>query len=833
MAALLIEPITQQPPPPCHHNTNTNLKPTRLSFQSQKTKETYNLHLALRDKPLNSGAYAAILEACSCPNIGKQIHGHTLKNGFYGHEFIETKLLQMYGKCECLEDAILLFDKMPNRNLHSWTAILNLHNNHCLFEDAISLFLQLLQLNVELDFFVFPVVLKACSGSFLVELGRQIHGILVKNQFVSNIYVGNALIDMYGKCGSLLDAKQVLSKMPERDSVSWNSIVTACASNGMVYEALELLENNSTPNLITWSAVIGGFSQNGFDKETIELLVRMQEAGFEPNARTLASVLPASARLKNLKIGQELHGYITRRGFISNPFVVNGLVDVYRRCGEMVRAQKIFSNFSVRNTVSVNTMIVGYCENGEISKAKELFDQMEAKDIVSWNSMIAGYVENAMFNEALSLFQDLQMQEGIERIDSFTLGSVLTACAHIGSLTKGKAMHSYAIARGFNSNPFVGGALVEMYSKSKDLLAAKRAFDEVTERDTPAWNALIAGYARSNQIEQIQNLLQEMKNDGLAPNLYTWNGIIAGYVENGHHELAFRLFLEMQASNLRPDIYTMGIVLTACSRIASIERGKQVHGHMIRCGYELDVYIGAALVDMYAKSGSIHNAKIAFYRISYPNLVSQNALLTAYAMHGLGEEGIVFFRKMLRVGYRPDEVTFLSVLSSCVHAGSVETGQEFFSLMEFYDVRPTMKHYTCMVDLLSRAGKLTDAYELMRRIPIQPDSVTWGALLGGCVIAGNIELGEIAAKKLIELEPENTGNYILLANLYAHKGRWRDLARMRQMIKDKRMHKSPGCSWIEDKDHMHVFLACDKTHERSEEIYETLKNLAIHMKTVI
>lgn len=742
----------------------------------------------------------------------------------------------MYGRCGCLEFAYLLFETMPLRNLYSWNGILSVYVDNGFFEEAFLLYQELQLEDIGLEFFVFPVVFKICSGLGIVDLGRQLHGIVVKYQFASNIYVGNALIDMYGKCRSLDDAKKVLATMPKKDRVSWNSIVTACAANGMVYEALDFLERmsseDSVPNLVSWSAVIGGFSQNGYDEEAIELLYQMQAAGIEPNARTLASVLPACARLEKLSLGKELHGYIIRHGFMSNPFVVNGLVDVYRRCADMGAAFKLFSKFSMKNVVSYNTMIVGYCENGDISNAKELFDQMKLagneKDIISWNSMISGYADSFMYDEALSMFRDLLM-EGFEP-DSFTLGSILSAGADMASLRQGREIHSQAIVRGLQSNTFVGGALVEMYCKCHNLAAAQVAFDAVSERDTPTWNALISGYAYCNEKERVHDLIQKMKGDGFDPNVYTWNGIIAGCVENEHYDLAMKLFTEMQKSNVRPDIYTVGIILLACARLATIERGKQVHAHSIRLDYDSDIHIGAALLDMYAKCGSIKNAKLAYNRIKKPNLVSHNAMLTAYAMHGHGQEGIALFRKMLEDGFRPDNVTFLSVLSSCVHAGSVESGYEFLDLMGYYNVEPTLKHYTCMVDLFSRAGQLNDAYELLKKIPMEPDLVMWSALLGGCVVHGNVALGEIAAEQLIELEPHNTANYILLANLYAHAGRWDDLAKTRQIMNDRRMQKSPGCSWIEDRDEIHVFLASDKSHKRAEEIYSTLNNLIIHIK---
>ncbi|KAF2299326.1 hypothetical protein GH714_031554 [Hevea brasiliensis] len=798
MPAQLFESISAPllPPSPPINDSNNPHKLSCIPFQAptQAPQLTNHSHVSvLYTKPVNSSIYASVLDSCKCPNLGKQVHVQSIKTGFYGHEFLQTKLLQMYARCGCLESADLLFEIMPLRSLYSWLAILTAYSNHGLFEEAFSLFRELLLEDLGLDFFVFPVAFNTCSGLGMVELGRQLHGMVIKYQFFSNIYVANALIDMYGKCESLEDAKKVLALMPRTDTVSWNSVITACASNGMVYEALEFLEKmkfsgNSMPNLVSWSAVIGGFAQNGYDEKAMELLFRMLAEGIEPNARTLASVLPACARLQKLSLGKKFHGYVTRHGFMSNPFVVNGLVDVYRRCGDMDNAFKIFSKFSLKNGVSYNTMIVGYCECGEVSKANDLFDHMKLtglkRDLISWNSMISGYVDNFLFDEALNMFQDLLKVEGIEP-DSFTLGSVLTVCADTASLRLGKEIHCHAIVKGLQSNTFVGGALVEMYSQCQDLRAAQMAFDEVIERDIPTWNVLISGYARCNQNGIIGNLLEKMREDGYEPNIYTWNGILAAYLDNGHLGLTIELFSEMQTLNIRPDIYTVGIILAACSRLATLERGKQVHAHSIRCCYDSDVHVGAALVDMYSKGGSIKDAVLVYDRISNPNLVSHNAMLTAYAMHGHGEEGIALFRRMLATGFQPNEVTFLSVLSSCVHAGSVETGHEFFNLMGCYNVKPELKHYTSMVDLLSRLGQVHEAYEVIKKMPMpmEPDSVLWGALLGGCVIHGNVELGQIAAERLIELEPNNTGNYVLLANLYAYARRWSDLARIRQMMR--------------------------------------------------
>ncbi|KAJ8536916.1 hypothetical protein K7X08_035317 [Anisodus acutangulus] len=358
--------------------------------------------------------------------------------------------------------------------------------------------------------------------------------------------------------------------------------------------------------------MVGGLSQNGYDKEAIEILYKMQAAGFQPNAQTLASILPACGRLQMLYLGKEIHGYLTRHELMSNSFVVNGLIDVYRRCGDMENALLVFSMYSMKNDL---------------------------------------------------LEHHVLRKEEIEA-DSFTLGSALAACADMGLLRRGKEIHSYAIARGLQTDPFVGGALVELYSQCLDVGAAQKAFDE-------------------------------MKADGFDPNIYTWNSIIAGHVKNAHNESALQLFS--------------------------------------------DTHIGSAVVDVYAKCGCVKHARLAYDNIKKYNLVTENAMLTAYAMHGYGEEGIAFFRRILDNGFIPDDITFLSALSSCVHARLVETGLEFFNLMRSYNVKPTLKHYTCIVDLFSRTGKLKAALKVIKEMPLDPDAVIWGALLGGCVIHGNLE----------------------------------------------------------------------------------------------
>ncbi|KAJ6820270.1 KH domain-containing proteinisoform X2 [Iris pallida] len=844
---------------PLHHNSPPS--PPHLHFS--KPKPNPNLHKqpsippppppppltatqtnqqTLLPHSPNSSDFAVAIDSCNCPQLARQIHANAIKTAYCSsQEFLQTRLLSAYSRCSDLRDALQLFGTMPTRSVYSWAAILTACVDHALYRKALLLLNELLQTEaIALDFFVFPVVLKACGGLNDVELAKGLHGLVLKNGFVWNSYVGNALIDVYAKCALLDESFKVMRGMHARDRVSWNSMIAGLVTNGLVFEAVDLLgtmrsSHEVEPNLVSWSAAIGGLAQDGHDEEALELLREMIDSGIQPNCRTLASILPSCGRLRELHIGKEIHGYIVRHGLMSNPFSVNGMIDVYRRCGDMVSALELFSRFSVRNLVSYNTMIVGYCENGELSKARAMFDRMELdgvrRDTISWNSMISGYKINGEFEEGLKVFGEM-LQEDNVRADSFTVGSVLSCCAALSALGVGKEVHSYAIVRNLHSNTFVGGALVELYSRCcEDLASAESAFSDIDGRDVTTWNVLISSYARAGQLTRPQELLSSMEEDGFDPSIYTWNGLIAGYLNNGRDELALQMFSGLLTTGLRPDIYTIGMILPACSRLLSIEQGRQVHAYLIRCRYDTHVHVGAAIVDMYAKCGSVTLAELAFSRISQHNLVSLNTMLAGFATHGLVEEGIALFRRMLDDGVTPDGVTFLSVLSLCVHRGACEEGVLYFSMMEGYGIEPELKHYTSMVDLFSRAGKLDEAYRLIGAMPVEADVVVWCALLAGCVTHCNVELGEMVAERVLELEEDNAGNYVMLANLYARAGRREDLARIRRVIGERGMHKIAGCSWIEHGNQVHAFLAnCSCSHERMDEVYATAEALNKYMR---
>jgi pentatricopeptide repeat protein len=363
-------------------------------------------------------------------------------------------------------------------------------------------------------------------------------------------------------------------------------------------------------------------------------------------------------------------------------------------------------------------------------------------------------------------------------------------------LQYGVWIHAYMIKSGFESNISVVNTLLDVYAKCERIELARKVFDKMTER-----------------------------------NVVSWTAIIAGYSQYGHANEALTHFYQMQEEDIEPEVITIASVLPACAHLAALQQGKCIHAYIIRRGIELDVPVCTALLTMYAKCGCIEVARQLFDKMAERDLVSWSAMITGYGMHGDGENALALFSQMQQIGMKPDNITFIGILSACSHAGLVDEGLRYFDCMsQDYSLTPGVEHYACMVDLMGRAGCLDEAHNLIKMMPIEPDDSVWGALLGACRIHSNIELGEFVSKRLLELEPKKVGNYVLLSNIYAAAGRWDDVMKVRSMLKDRGLKKIPGSSWIEIKNRVHSFSVGDKSHPQSEKIYTLLESLAEQMK---
>ncbi|XP_022752714.1 pentatricopeptide repeat-containing protein At5g59600 isoform X1 [Durio zibethinus] len=511
------------------------------------------------------------------------------------------------------------------------------------------------------------------------------------------------------------------------------------------------------------------------------------------------------------------------------------LIEIYARDralkpGKLLHAHLIINGLA-HLTYLTSKFITFYTECGQISEARKLFDKIPKTNVHRWISIIGAYSRRGYYQEAINIFSEMQA-EGFE-VNKYVIPSILKACAHVLDEETGKKIHCSCLKKSFENDAFVTSSLIDMYSKCGQVEKAKKVFDAMFEKDLVALNAVISGYARKGLVEEGLRLVEEMKLIGVKPDVVTWNTLIAGFSKKGEYLLVSKVFELMLASGIEPDVVswtsvisglvqnfrygeafdtfkkmmkqglypssaTISSLLPACMSAVKFKCGKEVQGYAVVIGVVDDIYVKSALVDMYAKCGFISEARTLFYKMSEKGTVAWNSMIFAYANHGYCEEAIQLYKQMVEEGRKLDHLTFTAVLTACAHAGLVELGNSIFnSMQEKYKITPRLEHYACLVDLLGRAGKLDEAYDVIKTMRIEPDLFVWGALLGACRTHGNINLAELAVKHLRELEPGSKGNNLLLANLYADVGSWGNVARLKKMMKKRKLRKFLGCSWIE------------------------------------
>ncbi|KAM7259315.1 hypothetical protein ACFE04_015056 [Oxalis oulophora] len=458
---------------------------------------------------------------------------------------------------------------------------------------------------------------------------------------------------------------------------------------------------------------------------------------------------------------------------------------------------------------------------------------MPVTNIRRWILLIGAYARHGYYQEALDIYAQMQKQ-GI-KYNQFVIPSVLKACGNVSGCRMGEKIHCIVFKCLFESDVFVSSALIDMYSKCGELEMAKRVFDEMVDKDLVAVNALVLGYAQHGFAKEAMTLVEKMKTFGLDPNVVTWNTLIAGFAQKGdEQETVDRLFELMRVNGVEPDVVswtsvisgfvqnfrchqafgtfrqmlscgiypssaTISTLLPVCASLAKVMRGKEIHGYAMVIGLENNIYVTSALVDMYSKCGFISEARILFYKMSERNTATWNSMIFGCANHGCCNEAIKLFNQMENEESKKlDHLTFTAVLTACSHAALTDLGQSLFLLMqEKYKIVPRLEHYASVVDLLGRAGKINEAYDLIKTMPIKPDLFVWGALLGACRNHGNIDIAEIAAKHLSELEPDSAGNNLLLSSVYADAGSWGTVTRLKKKIKKKKLQKFSACSWTE------------------------------------
>lgn len=599
-------------------------------------------------------------------------------------------------------------------------------------DDAVSFLIRMRYDDVAPVVYNYTYLLKVCGDVGEIRRGKEIHGQLIVNGFSLDLFAMTGVVNMYAKCGQIEEAYKMFDRMPDRDLVSWNTIVA-------------------------------GFAQNGFAELALDLVTRMHEEGRRGDFITIVSILPAVANVGSLRIGKAVHGYAMRAGFDSIVNVSTALVDMYAKCGR-------------------------------VETSRLVFDGMKSRNVVSWNSMIAAYVEGGNPEEAMRIFQKM-LDQGVEPTN-VTIMEALHACADLGDLERGIFVHKLLDQLKLGTDVSMTNSLISMYSKCKKVDRAADIFSKLQGKTLVSWNAMILGYAQNGRVNE-----------------------------------ALNYFCKMRSKNIKPDSFTMVSVIPALAELSVIRHAKWIHALVIRSCFEKNVFVMTALIDMYAKCGAVDTARILFDMMNERHVTTWNVMIDGYGTHGLGKAAVELFNKMLEGPTKPNDITFLCAISACSHSGLVEEGIHYFtSMKKDYGIEPVMDHYGAMVDLLGRAGRLNEAWDFIQKMPIEPGITVFGAMLGACKIHKNVELGEKAANRLFELDPDEGGYHVLLANIYAAASMWDKLAKVRTIMEKKGLQKTPGCSLVELKNEVHSFYSGSTSHPQSKRIYTFLETLIDEIK---
>ncbi|XP_010268581.2 PREDICTED: pentatricopeptide repeat-containing protein At5g59600 [Nelumbo nucifera] len=526
---------------------------------------------------------------------------------------------------------------------------------------------------------------------------------------------------------------------------------------------------------------------------------------------------------------------INHRTFQSASDIYANYIEIYARDRALHSGRKLHAHLIInglaRSTYLSSKLIVFYTQCGRISDARQLFDQIPQANLRRWTVLIGAYSRRGFYQETINLLSEM-LRDGLKP-DKFSLPSILKACGKLSDRQTGVKIHAVIVRSFIEFDAFIDSALIDMYSECGQVGKARLVFDRMLEKDLVCLNSMVSGYAQQGSAAEAWTLVENMQLMGVKPNVVTWNALIAGFSWVGDDVMVSELFRMMQVNGVEPDVVswtsvvsglvrnfrndeafdafkrmlgkgflpssaTISSLLPACATVADLRHGKQIHGYALVIGVEEDIFVSSSLVDMYAKGGCILEAEKLFNKMPEKSTVTWNSMIFGYANHGYCYEAIDLFSLMVEDQAKLDHLTFTAVLTACSHAGIIQVGRNLFRLMqEEYAIEPRLEHYACMVDLLGRAGYITEAYDLIKAMPIKPDSFVWGALLGACRTSGNIELAEVAAKHLFELEPESAGSSLLLSNLYADAGNWGGAAKMKKMMKKRKLRRSHGCSWIE------------------------------------
>lgn len=564
-------------------------------------------------------------------------------------------------------------------------------------------------------------------------------------------------------------------------------------SIGNLHYAERIFNYIDIPGLFIYNLVIKAFTKNGSFRKAVLLFRQLREEGLSPDNFTYPFVFKAIGCLGEVREGEKVYGFVVKSGLEFDTYVCNSLMDMY-------------------------------AEVGRVQNLRQVFEEMPQRDVVSWNVLISGYVKCRRYEDAVDVFRRMQQQSSL-RPNEATVVSTLSACIALKMLELGKEIHRYVREQlGFTIK--IGNALVDMYCKCGHLSIAREIFNDMPIKTVICWTSMVSGYVNCGQLDEARELFERSP----VRDVVLWTAMINGYVQFNRFDDAVALFREMQIKRVSPDRFTLVALLTGCAQLGTLEQGKWIHGYIDENKIMIDAVVGTALIEMYAKCGFIEKSLEIFNGLKEKDTASWTSIICGLAMNGKTSKALELFAEMVQTGVKPDDITFIGVLSACSHGGLVEEGRKHFrSMTAVYQIEPKLEHYGCLIDLLGRAGQLDEAEELIEKSPNVNNEVIvplYGALLSACRTHGNVEMGERVAKRLVGIESGDSSVHTLLANIYASADRWEDVTKVRRKMKDLGVKKVPGCSSVEVNGIVHEFLVGDASHPEMREIYSMLDSIA-------
>ncbi|VFQ91253.1 unnamed protein product [Cuscuta campestris] len=756
--------------------------------------------------------------------------------------------IQTFFRLGQVDDARRVFDEMPHRDAFTWNSMISGYCKNGRVDDARCLFDAFLGKSVR-------TWTSMLSGYARAGRVRDAEGIFLAMP-EKNVVSYNAMISGYFQNGDVRSAREIFDVMGDRNMATWNSMITGYCRMRWMPEARELFDDMPERNEVSYMVLISGYESMNDYEEAWRVFLDMHMRGeVRPDQQILLGVLSVITGLDDARLVTYFLPLALKTGYSSDVVVGTAILNTLRRTASLDSALKFFNDMPEKNEYTWSTMIsalsqcgrledailfyrqvpehnngtqtamlTAYAQNGRMNEARKMFDIIRNPDVLTWNALLAGYAQNGMVEEAKELFfiqmptrnmaswgtmvsgfvQSGNYKEALEVFgamhrsgiipDNSVLTSTLSACTNIGKIEIGKQIHSVTIKLGYEFNSFIGNGLINMYAKCKNIEDFLQVFDMMKVRDTSSWNSLITGLAENHRLSGAVEVFKRMPNH----NVVSWTALISAYAQAEQGNIAFQLFHDMRNGGIKPSEQTVTSLLSGSGIRGAPRLGEQIHGLAYKIALNLRLFVRNALITMYFKGGSRDGFRIfEDTKAEHRDIVTWNAVLTGCAQNGLGREAINIYERMKSAKVVPNQVTFLELLFSCCHSGLVDEGLNYFdSMIRDYEIPPSIDHYTVVVDLLGRAGRLAEAESLVNSMPMEPDAAILDSLLAACKNHGNLNLAQDIAERLFRMGTNKSGAYALLSNIYASQGMWEKVDSIRSTMTKRGINKEPGFSWI-------------------------------------